>query len=381
MFCISVSHKTTPLNIREQFNFNESEQAVFLPHLIKSGIVGGCVILSTCNRSEMYFTGQQDSVEYVESVIAEHKNIEDIDIKKHYLIYSGKKAVKHLFKVTCGLDSMVLGEDEILHQVKEAYLFSSKRECVDSELNIVFQGAFNCSKAIKTNTMLSKTPVSIGTLTANKVEEFLRENSSNSEVLIVGATGKIGSIIAKNLIDKNISVVGTSRKHVSDTEGKFDSVDMEIISFDKRYEYASRADIIISATTSPHYTFTYGEYVSATCNRTRKLIIDLAVPSDIDKKIGKLEYVELLDIDYIENAARENNHIKLGELEKAKLILEDSVEDTVKKVYIRAFKSTNQQHSEEEWFDKMIYYLRETLDSEQFGSVLRKIENVEKGVV
>ncbi len=381
MFCISVSHKTTPLNIREQFNFNQTEQDEFSSNLIRSGIVSACVILSTCNRSEIYFTGQQDCDEYVESAIAEYKKIEDIDIKKHYLVYSEMKAVEHLFKVTCGLDSMVLGEDEILHQVKEAYLFSSDKGYTDSELNIIFQGAFNCSKTIKTNTVLSKTPVSIGTLTANKVEEFLKDQSRNSTVLIVGATGKIGSIVAKNLIDKNICVVGTSRKHKSETEVILGSSDIEIIEFDKRYEYANRIDVIISATTSPHYTFTYGEYISVACNKTRKLIIDLAVPSDVDKKIGKLEYVELLDIDYIKNTSKENNHIKLGELEKAKLLLEECVEDTVKTVYIRAFKSGNQQHVEEEWFDKMIYYLRETLDSEQFGSVLKKIESVEKGVV
>ena len=145
MFCISVSFKKTPLQIRQQFAFSKEEHRSFLSGLVeKKGMTGG-VIVSTCNRSEIYFTGGQGKMDEVEEFLSSFKQINKENIKKYCLYYQGKKAVRHLFQVTCGLDSMVLGEDEILHQVKEAYLFANNNGYTNSELNIIFQGAFNLS--------------------------------------------------------------------------------------------------------------------------------------------------------------------------------------------------------------------------------------------
>lgn len=376
MFCISVSFKKTPLQIRQQFAFSKEEQRSFLSELAgKKGITGG-VIISTCNRSEIYFTGEQGKMDEVEDILSSCKQIEKENIKKYCLYYQEKKAVRHLFQVTCGLDSMVLGEDEILHQVKEAYLFANNNGYTNSELNIIFQGAFNCAKLSKTTTKLSNTPLSIGTLTANAVEQYQKEmfGEISSSVLVIGATGKIGSIVAKDLIAKGIPVIGTSRKRCR-PEGLYlqGSGDMEWLDFEKRYDAVSKVTAIVSATSSPHYTLTKEEFLHWAGMSKSYLMVDLAVPCDIDKELGREENITLLDIDYFKTLSKENSSIKLGELDKADSILQECVEEVLKKLYLRDFKEKMADKCEEKWFQKMIYYLRDVLDSDQLLEVFDRI--------
>lgn len=374
MFCISVSFKKTPLEIRQQFAFSEEEQIAFLYYLIQKQIITGGVIVSTCNRSEIYFTGNPSQIESLENEISNYKQISREHIKKYCLYYQGQKAVSHLYKVTCGFDSMVLGEDEILRQVKEAYLAADMKGYTNSELNILFQGAFNCAKLSKSETRLSNIPVSIGTLTANTVEEYLKLYATeDAAVLVIGATGKIGSIVAKDLIAKGISVIGTSRskRHGEEVLLQGDN-QIKWLDFDRRYEAVQKAAAIVSATASPHYTLTKEEFLNYSENRNY-LLIDLAVPYDLDKELEDIEGISLLDMDYFQTLSKENSNIKLGEMEKARHILDVCVDEVLKKLYIREFQEKMSALYEEQWFQKMTFYLRDVLDSEQLLAVLDKI--------
>lgn len=373
MFCISVSFKKTPLQVRQQFAFSKEEQNRFLAELTGEKKISGGVIVSTCNRSEIYFTGE--TAAEVEERLASLKGIAKENIKKYCLYYQGKKAVRHLFRVTCGLDSMILGEDEILHQVKEGYLFANKGGYTNSELNIIFQGAFHCAKVSKSTTRISNTPVSLGTLTANVVEQFRKEKPEKyGSVLVIGATGKIGSIVAKDLIAKGIPVIGTSRKRTRQ-EGLFlqDHENMEWMDFEKRYDAVDRVAAIVSATASPHYTLTKEEFLQHADRKKECLLIDLAVPYDIDKELGNEENITLLDVDYFKTLSKKNSNIRLEEMDKAESILQECVEDVLKKLYIQSFHEKMTEKCEEKWFKKMIYYLRDVLDSEQFSEVLERI--------
>ncbi len=409
MYCISVSHKTTPTKIRQLFSFSEREQREFLGKLLSEQKVNGCIIVSTCNRSEIYFTcdnsGQEKAytkqnnccsamaalssekeslrrrdvhLEEVEAALSEFKGIKLDVIKNHCEIFEEKEAIRHLFQVVCGLKSMVLGEDEILRQIKEAYLFTAEHSILNGEINIIFQGAFHCAKKIKTITKLSTTSVSIGTLTANRAADFMREQKTETnKVLLVGATGKIGSIVAKNLLDKGIDVIGTKRSYKSKEELKIDSR-LKMIEFDKRYEYINKTSVIISATTSPHYTFTYERFSSSINKERQYMMIDLSVPYDIEKKIGTIENVQIYDIDYFKELSTEHNAIKYKEVKKAELLIEEVLEETLKKVYLRAFKLENNTIPDK-WTDKILYHQKESLDSEQFRILLHKIKYMEEG--
>lgn len=388
MFCISASYKKTPLFARQAFAFLEEEQHIFIKNLIAKGIITGGIILSTCNRSEIYFTGNSHSLEEVAKNISLYKKTSDSDIKKYCLFYGGRSAIKHLFNVTCGLDSMVLGEDGILHQVKEAYLCAAKSGYTDSELNIIFQDALNCAKSGKSLTRLSTTPVSIGTITANTIYKYIEANKlkgSDKKVMVIGITGKTGGIVAKDLISKKIPVIGTSRSHKQEDGIYWNNNSLaEITSFKDRYKHINKVCAVASATTSPHYTLTYNEYLKHAGKDKKQLLIDLAVPYDIDRAITSLLNVKLLDIDYFSTLSSENINIKLGELDKAEKILEECVENTMKKIYIRNFLIKIKEVPElfnkfnnEKWFSHMVYYLKSTLTADNLKDLLESIYNKE----
>lgn len=382
MFCISVSFKKSPLPIRQKFAFLPDEQRQFLSFLRGQKEVSGGVVLSTCNRSEIYVTGGKRALEAVEKGLFLQKGIDREWMKTDCLYYSGKKAVRHLFQVVCGLDSMVLGEDEILHQVRMAYQASVLENTADGEIHIVFQEAIHCARLSKAGTRLSATPVSIGTLTANAVEDYLKLSESvktgeNGTVLVIGATGKIGSIVAKDLIAKGISVIGTQRKKHRGEEIFLAQKDKIILEdFDRRYQCISKVDAIVSATSSPHYTLTRGEYEKQD-SKKKRLLIDLAVPYDIDRELKELQQVTLLDIDYFSDLSERNGNIRVKEAERAVGILGECVEETMKKIYIRDFLREWEKSGKgaEDWFWKMIYHLKKVLDSDMFYQVL----DVERG--
>jgi len=284
-----------------------------------------------------------------------------------------------LFQVTSGLDSMVLGEDEILRQVKEAYQVSLNNNCTNHELNIAFQGALNNAKLIKTDTKLSKTSVSIGTLTANHIMDFLN-SVQGKNILIIGITGVMGSIIANNLACKSdLKVVGTSRNH---NAGKklFVNDNIRIVDYNDRYQYLNESDVIVSATISPHYTFAYNEVLEEFGENTyHKLFIDLAVPCDIDKEILDIAGMDIIDIDYFEKVSKDKSEIKLKEIDKAELILADSIDETLKNIYFQKFNGIMkkvEEKIEEKGFNYFLYQMKKSLNSEQFKTVLYSLQEI-----
>lgn len=382
MYCISISNKTTPVSIRQLFSFSEEEQIEFEKQILMNEQILGCVIVSTCNRSEIYFSGDKTSIDIIQKEVSRYKQIDQREILKYFHVYSNEGAMRHLFRVSCGLDSMVLGEDEILRQVKDAYQLSLENKFTNNELNMAFQGALSSAKLIKTDTKISNTPVSIGTLTANRVIEFFEQNNG-SNVLIVGVTGKMGSIIAKNLICKNnLNIIGTSRSHNSSSELFENSNNIKIVEYKDRYQHLEESEVIVSATTSPHYTFTYSE-VSNTLkeNIQSKLFIDLAVPCDIDKEIATINGIEILDIDYFEKASKENNLSKLKELEKVELILNTCIDETLKNIYFNEFYPKLEdviKKIDKEGIDHMMFHFKESLNSEQLKAVVDSLQEMAK---
>ena len=306
MFCISINHKNTPADVRESFAFSTKGQRQFTEQL--KAAVGGCVVLSTCNRMEIYFTdkcepcgsvitgkmssgeasgGRGGLLEQVEMLLANDRDVPVSLIRRYSMNYEGFQCMLHLCRVACGMDSMVLGEVEIIHQVKSAYLVAKKLGACDGELNIAFQGALAAAKAVATESDTTRLPVSVGTLSAREAVNFTRnggientcrdvrsdvvsssqaesvdaEKANTGHILVVGATGKIGSIVVKDIADlaPDIEITGTSRSHHS-ADSIFDRhQQIRIEDYSRRYELAAWADVIISATASPHYTFVRDE--------------------------------------------------------------------------------------------------------------------------
>lgn len=426
MFCISINHKNTPADVRERFAFTTKGQRQFTEHL--KAAVGGCVVLSTCNRMEIYFTekcvpcesviaekmnsGEASGVRYglleqVEMLLAKDRDVPVSLIRKYNMNYEGFQCMLHLCRVACGMDSMVLGEVEIIHQVKSAYLMAKELGVCDGELNIAFQGALAAAKAVATESDTTRLPVSVGTLSAREAVNFIRnggidpqcgdarsdvtgcnndidgsadtvnaEKTNTGHILVVGATGKIGSIVVKDIADlaPDIEIIGTSRRHQSADELFGGHQQIRIEDYSRRYELAAWVDVIISATASPHYTFVRDELAEAVkMQPKRRLFLDLAMPKDIDPAVADVDGCILRDIDYIRTLSRENNESRAKTITEMEPWLISQVDEIMKNI---AFSRFNREHGDVmaqlKTIDgaKMVYKLKGQLEYEAFEKVL-----------
>lgn len=392
MFCISINHKNTPADVRDRFAFTTKGQRQFTERL--KAEVGGCVVLSTCNRMEIYFTdkcepcgavitgkmssgeasGERDGLlEQVEMLLANDRDVPVSLIRKYSMNYEGFQCMLHLCRVACGMDSMVLGEVEIIHQVKSAYLMAKELGACDGELNIAFQGALAAAKMVATESDTTRLPVSVGTLSAREAVSFIR---NGGHILVVGATGKIGSIVVKDIADlaPDIEIIGTSRSHYSADEifGRHQQIRIE--DYSRRYELAAWADVIISATVSPHYTFVRDELVETVkMLPKRRLFLDLAMPKDIDPAVAEVTGCVLRDIDYIRTLSRENNESRAKTITEMEPWIISQVDEIMKNI---AFSRFNREHGDVmaqlKTIDgaKLVYKLKGQLEYEAFEKVL-----------
>lgn len=298
MYCLSLDYKTADSNVRSKFSLTKREI------LDLSNKVGSLVALFTCNRSEIYFLCEP-------SLMLKNLDV-PCDIKNLLSLYENEEAVKHLFFVTCGLESMLKGEDDIARQIKKAYYFSLENKISNKELNIVFQKAFNCSKRVKSETLLSKSATSFATLSSKYAKEYYKNNDCKCKILLVGATGELGSVIAKNIVSYDLPLAVTQR-----TCGGTVCTNYDTIPFEQRYDYLKNADIVITATSSPHLIFDYD--LCKNLIRQNQLFIDLSVPFDIDRRIEKV--ASFVDVDFFETLAKKNSLEKMKSVKEAQQII------------------------------------------------------------
>ena len=371
MYCISISHKTAPAQIREKFNYNNEEKKSLLRQMRSVFSVDEALVLCTCNRTEFYFCGDKNSLEEIKKLISRVSSVSLEEIKGYFRIYSDKKSVEHIFAVACGIDSMIIGEDEILGQVKNAYGFALENGGAGYVINSVFQKAIACSKRIKTETPLSKTPVSTATLTARTVfgEDFSKQDKN---VLLIGATGEMGKAILNNLLSKpNIYIICPLRKKL-----KFvprDESRVKCVPYEDRYDYMDWADAVISATSSPHYTVMLKETEKTCVSSKKRLFIDIAVPRDIDENIVKLENTRLITIDDFEQIAKENNRIKLQAVDWAEAICKKYQDELYRDlIFHREFGNTESLDREKTInFAKLLYKAKKEMNSEGFAQLIK----------
>lgn len=349
--CISLNYQSATVDIREKLSFTLEEQKTFLRD--------NMVILSTCNRIEFYFQGYDISA--IAKEVCAFKEM-DYDLFKTCInIYSKDKAILHLYRVTAGMESKILGEDEILGQVKDAYYLAHDLVKLSYEIHTIFQGAITSAKKIKTETLISKSSVSIGTLVAS----FIAEQNAK-KVMIIGVSGKIGTIVAKNILSYGeIELLATTRGHNCNY---IEMSKVTYVPFTERYSYMKACDIVISATTSPHFTVTAGEVKKH--GISNKIFIDLAVPRDIDEDIKENQ---IYNIDYFETISKNHAQIKLAEREKILGILEEQMDDLKKEMYFHTILPELprlQKISPE----KMIYKARDGLTAEEFQKFIEVLK-------
>lgn len=314
---IGVNHKKTPIDIREKFSFTESKKIEAINYLLDMNI-DEVVILATCNRSEIYIATEREidsSILNVKEFIGSFFSIDDVE---GYLFHEkGKVAIEHIFNVAIGLDSIVLGEDQILGQVKEAIEISMDLGASKKVLNKLFREAVTCAKDIKKEFRISEIPLSTSYIGIKLLKEQLG-TLKGKKALIVGI-GQISKLALTYLKEEELEKIYLTNR----THGKLIEVSMEfdnskVINYNNRYEVMEEVDIVITATSAPHTVFKLDNMPKL---NKQLYIMDLAVPRDVDEKIGRIKGVNLYDIDDLSLISENNLKRRMGMCDNAKKII------------------------------------------------------------
>ena len=382
---LSLSFKNTPQKVREYFAFGREDKERLLTLLCEEKEIDEAVVLVTCNRTEIYVsTESKNATGSVINIILEKceeivgRSIEHL--RDYVFCYTEKGAVTHLYKVSAGLDSMLIGEDQILGQVKEAIEFARDCNSVHLYLNTLFRDAITQAKKIKTETMISKSGVSTATLALRAAKDVL-SSFEGKNVLLIGASGKIGNIVLKNALSYDFShIYVTKRSHNIDmSPNVMDRI--SIIEYDDRYHYIEQAGVIISATSGPHFTLTREHILKNSLSVDQKVFIDLAVPCDIDNRIRNLKGVYYYDMEDMKKFADENNEKKKLSIERAKVMAEEGVEKFLKwalfqknlEVFSSAVESLEEEIKrigEKKTLEHLFYKIRDNGSLEALQSII-----------
>ncbi|MBS4535480.1 glutamyl-tRNA reductase [Clostridium sp. D2Q-14] len=300
---IGINHDTAPTTIREKASFTSSQKVELLNELLDCGIEE-VAILATCNRSEIYIAhSKKDTNSHIKIVKEYYKSKILVEGYERYLfVKKGREAVEHLFCVTAGLKSVVIGEDQILGQVKEAITTSMEIGASKKILNKVFREAITTAKEIKKELKISEKPLSVSYIGIKYLEKNMG-NLTGKKALMIGF-GEMGKLALNHLLEEgveNIYIANRNIKKIYDEFPKHNVV--KPIDFDSRYEIIKDVDMIICSTSAPHKVLKCEDMPIVNRNI---YILDMAMPTDVDNKIGELENVFLYDIDDLKEMSKRN---------------------------------------------------------------------------
>lgn len=302
---IGLSHHSSSVEVRERFAFAEARIPVALQLLRDSGAASEAVILSTCNRVEIYATTTLDPAQAFEGLkdflVTCHDYRDPITDEIYTL--AEPHSVEHLFKVACGLDSMVLGETEILGQLKKAYDLALKLGHTGARLNKAFQRAFNVAKQVRTETSIQRGSISVGSAAVELAEKIF-SRLSDREVMVIGA-GDTSEKTARALLSRGARSILVANRSYDKAAALAESLGGRAIRFEDWTVEFQRIDIAISSTSAPHYVLDRVKLeplMKARRNRPL-LLIDIAVPRDIEPEVNFLENVFLYNIDDLQAIA------------------------------------------------------------------------------
>ena len=317
---LGVNHKTCPVEIREKFHFSEDEEKLLLD--TSCNLVEEIIILSTCNRREIYFvTGKDYKKEKILEYFFKEKIENTEEVLSHLYFMTDGDAVEHLFSVASGIDSMIVGEGQILGQTKEALKKATERETTDTILCQLFRSAILCGKRARTETKIG-TGASSVSYAAVEFAKMLYGNLTGRTVMIIGA-GKMAHLTGKILNQYGLKQVIVANRNYERAISMAEQFNGEAIHFDRLDEYLIKSDIVISSTSAPHYILHYDNIKKVMYLRKNRplFLIDIAVPRDIDPLINKLTNVFLYDIDDLKEVVEKNLEERKDEIEKVKKII------------------------------------------------------------
>lgn len=287
-----IDHKKASVEYRELFAMTKKECAKALEFLKKQEGISGCVIISTCNRMEIWLSCSSELLKNPDEILCELKGLNYSRFKEFFTIREGKEAVSNLFETACGLNSKVFGEDQIITQVKDSLSFARENYATDNVLEVLFRKAITAAKKVKTNIRLTSASSSV----MEQIMPCIMEGKTSLEgkkCLIIG-NGEMGRIAAQAFLNEKADVTVTIRQYRSGIVNV--PTECRRVNYSERFNDISNYDFVISATASPNFTIKKEELENITFDK-KVYFIDLAVPRDIEPLVADINNIDLYDID------------------------------------------------------------------------------------
>jgi glutamyl-tRNA reductase len=322
---IGVNHKTAPIEVRERIAISREDLPEVTRALAETPGVTECMIVSTCNRVELLAAVESPDADLT-GFLHRHFGLDPALLAPHIYREIDQDAVRHLFRVAASLDSMVVGEPQILGQVKEAFVVARASGTVAGQLEHLLQSAFAAAKKVRTETEIGSNSVSIASVAVDLARKIFGSLQGRT-VFLVGA-GKMSELAARHLVQQGAGAILVSNRTQERARRMAETFRGRVIPFEQLYEVASEADIVITSTGAPHPIFRR-EHGQAFLHRRRNrpmFFIDIAVPRDVDPAMNKLEGIFVYDIDDLQQVAAANMAERSLEASNAEALIEGEVE-------------------------------------------------------
>ncbi|MCP4326520.1 MAG: glutamyl-tRNA reductase [Psychromonas sp.] len=327
LFALGINHQTASVALREKVAFSPECLLDAYQQLLAQPNVLEAVIVSTCNRTEIYCHVEDLSCQAVIDWFAIFHKIDYSELTESLYCYSAEQAVQHLYRVSCGLDSLVLGEPQILGQIKQAFATAGQAKSINKLLNRWFQNAFTVAKRVRTETQIGANAISVA-FAAVCLAKQIFSDLSQSRVLLIGA-GETIELVGKYLVEHNVPNITIANRTLSRAMGLVEQFDAQAITLGEIPNHLSDADIIISSTASPLPIIGKGMVETALKKRRHQpmLFIDIAVPRDIEAQVSELRDAYLYSVDDLHGIIEENKQARQDAAIEAEKIIEGCVED------------------------------------------------------
>ncbi len=322
---IGVNHKTAPVEVRERLALPESRLPEACKKLLEHPGIEEGLILSTCNRVELLARTKNGSAD-LRSFVQNYFQVDPADFDQHFYEYREQEVVRHLFRVTSSLDSMVVGEPQILGQVKEAYALARAVGAVQSQLDSLLTRAFAVAKRVRTETAVGSSSVSIASVAVELAKKIFG-SLHGKHVFLVGA-GKMSELAARHLLAHGAASIFVSNRTYDRAVTLASKFNGQVIPFDKLYDTCDKADIVITSTGAPHAIFRreHAERFLARRRNRPMFFIDIAVPRDVDAEVNKVDGIFVYDIDDLQQAVTAHVADRRKEAERAEAIISFEVD-------------------------------------------------------
>ena len=330
---LGLNYKTAPIEIREKFSVEKNSIRRGLENLTDYDGLNEAIILSTCNRTEIYSVCADGCEDSAKNFL---KDLIGGDAEKFLYNYGGENCIRHLFEVAASLDSQIIGEGQILSQVKEAYSIAKNLDATGTILNTLFHKAITVGKIIRTETKIAYNSVSVSSAAVELAEKKL--NGLQGKKFLIFGAGKMAQLTAQHLIAHGAEKIFVANRHLERAEEMAKKIGGEAVAWEDALQKADKIDVIVTSTGAPHYVIKFWQTQQLMTRRNGREIffIDIAVPRDVDPEVSKIKGVTLYNIDDLETVVENNFQARREEAKAAEKIIDEFVAATLERFkYLR----------------------------------------------